>query len=80
MLDVSCKVALVPFHPKEFKPNLSLQIHPLPFTVSTTAFWLASWLLLTIPYRVYFERFTGKLKLVFTKTATGVRASTTQSP
>jgi hypothetical protein len=50
MLDVSCSVTLVPCVPAEFKPSMSVQIHALPATVSLGAFWLASWLFLTIPY------------------------------
>jgi hypothetical protein len=76
------------FRPPEYKSAQSIQVHEmhpdprknavLMVVISSTMFWLASIFFLTIPYRMYFERFTAKLTLVFPKEVAGVRVSTTE--
>ena len=56
---------------REFKKSQSLQTGDLPAFISSKAFWLASLFLMTVPYRVLFERYTGKVKLAFIKAAAG---------
>ena len=79
---------VVRFRPPEYKSAQSIQVHELDpdprknavlmAVISSAGFWLASILFLTIPYRIYFERFTAKLTLEFSKELVGVRVSATE--
>jgi hypothetical protein len=71
--DVDIKVTMPPFAPPTtFKASRSISIRTLPCTISTSAFWFFSVLMLTVPYRIFFETYTGKVKIAFVKTFGGV--------
>jgi hypothetical protein len=76
--DKNCSVTMKSCAPPtSFKKEQSLQIGALPCAISSGAFWAFSVLLLTVPYRMYFETKTGKVKIAFIKKVTGVTAGTT---
>ena len=54
---------------REFKKSQSLQTGDLPAFISPKAFWIASLFLMTVPYRMLFEKYTGKVRLTFIKAA-----------
>jgi hypothetical protein len=72
--DSSCSVTVKSCAPKSFKESQSIQVRALPGTISSGAFWAFSALLLTVPYRMHFETWTGKIKCSFIKKVAGVTA------
>ena len=70
-LDRSCEVKLGKTHPPQFKKSQSMLTRELPVFISAKAFWVASFMMLTVPFRMVFERYTGSLKINFFKKAHG---------
>jgi len=76
-LDKSCAVSLTGHKPEFFKAQQSLKFHNKSKLISARAYWFFSMLLLTIPYRLYFNsRARGTLKLSFVKKIQNVQLKT----
>jgi hypothetical protein len=78
--DTSCSVCVQDAKPQSFRACRSLQVHDMIGAVSLEAFWISSVLLLTIPFRVYFETWTGKVKLAYVKSMSGATLAAPTQP
>jgi len=80
-LDTTCVVSTKKCEPPCFKSEQCLKIHAANPLLSITGYWIFSLMYLTIPFRMYFERCTGTLKLTFEKSFTNLQvASQTGTP